>query len=151
MVAEARRGYGRRVSSDDLGGEPVWDDVEPRPLTPWEQALVDQLVGTVDSDELAEQARTSQVTGSCRCRCSSVRLTTTGQRVTEAMTLHLTENRRPDYFAITGTTEHAGTGTVRVTAHVTLGRLTELEIFTDFGAFVEPAQLSELKDVEIDA
>jgi hypothetical protein len=150
MVAHARRGYGRQMSSDDLVGEPVWDDVEPRPLTPWEQQLVDQLVGTVHCDELAEQARTSEVTGSCRCGCSSVRLASTGRRVSEAMALHLTAKRRPDHFAISGTTENAGTGTVGVTAHVTLGRLSELEIFTDIGTFIDPALLSELKDAEID-
>jgi hypothetical protein len=59
VAAAAQEGYGLRMLDEDLVGEPVWEDVEPRPLTPCEQAMVDQLVSTVDSDELAEQARTS--------------------------------------------------------------------------------------------
>ena len=41
VAAAAQEGYGLRMSDDDLVGEPVWEDVEPRPLTPCEQAMVD--------------------------------------------------------------------------------------------------------------
>src|SRR5512135_4028 len=97
----ADRRYGRRVS-DDLVGETVWDDVEPRSPTPGENALLDQLVSRVGNDELTEQARTSRITGMCRCGCSSVRLASTSTPVADAMTLRVTANRRRDYFAITG-------------------------------------------------
>jgi hypothetical protein len=109
--------------------EPIWHDLDPRPLTEHEARLLGEFAAFVDEPRLHEQLRTVLVTASCTCGCSSVRLRTDAPAIPVERVAQLSCNGREDYFAVRARARRRPLRHVDVVLHVGGGRVIELEVF----------------------
>jgi hypothetical protein len=138
------------VSVGSDRGEPVFDDLaEPRELTDGERDLLAALVAATGSAHMAAQLPTAQVGGTCRCGCSSIRLTARASAIPPAVILKLTTGKRDDYVAVTAEAAAGVQEPVAVTLHIVDGFLHELEIFAGEGQPVTTPPATSLRNISL--
>jgi hypothetical protein len=152
-AAQRRRelgGYAGDVPVGSDRGEPVFDDLaEPRELTDGERDLLAVLVAATGSPHIAAQLPTAQVSGTCRCGCSSIRLTARASAMPPAAVLERTPGKQDDYVAVTAEAAAGVQEPVAVTLHIVDGSLHELEIFAGEGQPVTTPPATSLRDISL--
>ena len=116
-----------------MADDPELVQIEPRPLSPEERALLDALVEPLGREELAEQVARAEVVAHCSCGCRSVGLRSDGLELAPDVVMRLTDMGRDDVLHVRAWAFNDADREIEITLHVGDGTVKELEIWCSDG------------------